>query len=78
MGRFKAGDIVARKSYGFDIFFKVADVCVSKEGKENIITLKGISYRVEADAPESDLVLQSKQSVKEYRKKCYMAAEGKA
>jgi len=78
MGRLKIGDIVARKSYGFDIFFKVADVYTSKEGEENIVTLKGISYRVEADAPESDLVLQSRQSVKEYRKKTCMTAEKKA
>ena len=40
MANFKIGDIVARKSYGYDIFFKVVDI--KDNGKENIITLKGI------------------------------------
>lgn len=63
MGIFKLGDIVARKSYGYDILFKVVDV--KKSGKEDIITLKGIAYRIQADAPESDLVLQTGQRVSE-------------
>ena len=58
MGELMVGDIVARKSYGKDIFFKVVDI--KDNGKENIATLKGITYRIEADAPESDLVVQTK------------------
>lgn len=58
MGKLQVGDIVARKSYGKDIFFKVTDI--KNNGKEAIVTLKGITYRLEADAPESDLVVQTK------------------
>ncbi|MCX7843302.1 MAG: hypothetical protein N2489_09560 [Clostridia bacterium] len=59
MGKFKIGDIVARKSYGCDILFKVTEM--RRVGEENIAVLKGIDYRIEADAPETDLVLQSKE-----------------
>lgn len=73
MGELKIGDIVARKSYGYDIFFKVADI--SNIGGERVITLKGISYRIEADAPESDLEIQPDSKVREYRDKCYRMVE---
>lgn len=63
MGRIKVGDIVARKSYGYDILFKVVDV--KNNGKENVVTLKGITYRIQADAPESDLIPQSEQRISE-------------
>ncbi|MGE5615037.1 MAG: sporulation peptidase YabG [Bacillota bacterium] len=74
MSELKIGDIVARKSYGYDIFFKVVDISEDKKG-ERIITLKGISYRIEADAPESDLEIQPENRVREYREKCCRAAE---
>ena len=67
MGNFKIGDIVARKSYGCDILFKI--VGIENNGKEDILTLKGIACRLEADAPECDLVLQSKQNAKEHIRK---------
>ncbi len=51
----KVGDIVARKSYGYDILFKVHDIVVSNDGSR-IICLKGLNYRLLADAPESDIV----------------------
>lgn len=60
----RIGDIVARKSYGSDILFKVVDI--KNEGGEKTIILKGICYRLEADAPESDLVIQSDTYVREY------------
>lgn len=63
MGIFKLGDLVARKSYGYDILFKVVDV--KNSGEEDIIILKGIAYRIQADAPESDLVLQTDQRMSE-------------
>ncbi|NMB95985.1 MAG: sporulation peptidase YabG [Clostridiaceae bacterium] len=73
MENLKIGDIVARKSYGYDIFFKVVDI--NNDGKESIITLKGITYRIQADAPASDLVVQPEAKVREYRNKvdieCY-------
>jgi spore coat assembly protein len=73
MTELKIGDIVARKSYGYDIFFKVVDISENKG--ERIITLKGISYRIEADAPESDLEIQPENRVREYREKSCRAAE---
>ncbi|GAE90901.1 sporulation-specific protease YabG [Acetivibrio straminisolvens JCM 21531] len=60
----KIGDIVARKSYGSDILFKVVDIKYEKGNK--IVILKGICYRLEADAPETDLVVQSDTCVREY------------
>ncbi|MDD4504707.1 MAG: sporulation peptidase YabG [Clostridiaceae bacterium] len=51
----KIGDIVARKSYGYDILFKVHDIAAGKEGSR-IIFLKGLNYRLFADAPEYDIV----------------------
>lgn len=75
MGELKIGDIVARKSYGYDIFFKVVDI--NDTGEKRLVTLKGISYRIQADAPEDDLVLQPDDRVKEYRNKCMRTAERK-
>jgi len=59
MSILKKGDIVARRSYSFDILFKIVDI--KDEGTDRIATLKGIDCRLEADAPESDLVVQSDQ-----------------
>ena len=75
MANFKIGDIVARKSYGYDIFFKVVDI--KDNGKENIITLKGISYRIQADAPESDLVVQPESKVRAYKEEVYRDCQRK-
>lgn len=51
----KVGDIVARKSYGYDILFKVHDIVTGKDASRTVI-LKGLNYRLLADAPESDIV----------------------
>ncbi len=67
MYRLKIGDIVARKSYGEDVFFKVVDIRDSGDCK--IATLKALNYRLEADAPENDLVPQSREKVTKYRDK---------
>ncbi|NJD01780.1 MAG: sporulation peptidase YabG [Ruminiclostridium sp.] len=74
MSGLRIGDIVARKSYGCDVFFKIVDIKKNR-GNQDILTIKGISYRIEADAPEDDLELQPEQKVREYRDKCCMAAE---
>ncbi len=60
----KVGDIVARKSYGFDILFKVTDI--RNNGKEDVFILKGIAYRIQADAPECDLELQPECRINEH------------
>lgn len=51
----KVGDIVARKSYGYDILFKVHDIVVGNDGSRTI-RLKGLNYRLFADAPEADII----------------------
>ncbi len=76
MGGLKIGDIVARRSYGYDIFFKVVNI--TNNGSDRIATLKGISYRIEADAPESDLLVQPEQKVREYRDRCCLVAQTRA
>lgn len=73
MGEFKVGDIVARKSYGYDVFFKIINITQTEGG--NIVTLKGISYRIEADAPEDDLEIQTDSKVREYRERSFRMAE---
>lgn len=50
----KIGDIVVRKSYGGDVYFKVLDI-VDKGEFESMVLLKGIDHRLIADAPASDL-----------------------
>lgn len=50
--QFKAGDIVARKSYGGDVHFQI----VSINQDLGMAELKGVDMRLWADAPLSDLV----------------------
>ena len=52
----KVGDIVARKSYNKDIVFKITDIIVDQNGKK-IAILKGVAFRIIADAELSDLEL---------------------
>jgi spore coat assembly protein len=75
MNNLKVGDIVARKSYGGDIYFKVAEI--RHDGKENIATLKGICYRIQADAPESDLMLINDQRVRDHKMRADLAVSRK-
>lgn len=50
----KKGDIVGRISYGKDILFYVERIIKTKNGKAYCI-LRGVKYRIEADAPIEDL-----------------------
>jgi spore coat assemly protein len=63
MSNLKVGDIVARKSYSLDILFKVAEIVGT--GDNRTVILKGLDYRLQADAPESDLIVQPEQRVQE-------------
>jgi spore coat assembly protein len=54
MEELKVGDIVVRKSYGGDVYFKITDVIKMSE-KESLMLLKGVDHRLIADAPASDL-----------------------
>lgn len=50
---FKEGDIVGRKSYGSDILFSI-----TKVNRDHVL-LKGLDYRLLADAPLDDLLFPS-------------------
>lgn len=67
MSEVKVGDIVSRKSYGHDLKFKVVEVIKNKSGNRNLV-LKGIDFRIEADAPEDDLDVVSEDQVEHSRK----------
>lgn len=56
MYKVKKGDIVGRISYGKDILFRVQRI-IHKSNGEKIAILKGMTIRIEADAPISDLVI---------------------
>lgn len=48
------GDIVVRKSYGGDVYFRIIDI-IDKGDMESMVLLKGLDHRLIADAPASDL-----------------------
>jgi spore coat assembly protein len=50
---FKIGDLVVRKSHGGDIIFKIAEI-YDEDGK-TVCCLKGLHYRLLADAPMEDI-----------------------
>lgn len=58
---FKTGDIVGRKSYGLDILFTIINI------NEKGALLKGVGYRLLADAPLEDLDRPSAEKLKEYK-----------
>ncbi|MDK2820656.1 MAG: spore coat assemly protein [Clostridia bacterium] len=62
----KPGDVVARKSHGKDIFFKVKSLIVTENGTSKAI-LRGLDVRLIADAPCDDLELQPAQEILRYR-----------
>ena len=47
---FNIGDIVTRKSYHNDTFFEIIDIT------DDVVTLKGVNIRLEADSDICDLV----------------------
>ena len=49
MDNFKAGDIVARRSYGYDILFKIDSI------ESDMANLVGMTVRIVADSPIYDL-----------------------
>ena len=61
------GDIVARKSYNRDIFFKVVDLVENGTGKTSA-KLRGLDVRLMADSPVDDLIKVGSDHLKEYRK----------
>lgn len=61
MNNIKKGDIVGRKSYNKDIYFKVKNIINTAEGKIAILT--GIIERVEADSNIDDLEIIEKEEL---------------
>lgn len=61
------GDIVARKSYNHDIFFKVVDLIKTGSG-ETSAKLRGLDVRLMADSPVDDLIKVGSDHLREYRK----------
>ncbi len=57
MDDLKVGDIVARKSYGGDVFFRIENIVKRNDGKK-VYSLRGLLYRIEADSSEDDLIMQ--------------------
>lgn len=55
MSTLRTGDVVARKSHGGDLFFKITEKKTNEKGDE-VFILRGIQYRLEADAEIDDLV----------------------
>lgn len=54
MEEYRIGDIVVRKSYGGDVYFRIVQINRKAEGHVNYI-LKGTNLRLIADAPEMDI-----------------------
>ena len=61
------GDVVARKSYNKDIFFIVSQIINLNDGS-SIAILKGMTKRIEADAPIIDLEKITGDTLKEKEK----------
>jgi len=66
LNHIKPGDIVARKKYGGDIFFKVKSLIITDTGEMTAI-LRGLDVRLVADAPLEDLEPQPAEEVLRYR-----------
>lgn len=62
----ETGDIVTRKSYGGDIYFRVDSIEGSYGNKTAV--LRGLFYRLYADAPLHDLEKKNTVEVNTYRK----------
>lgn len=60
----KVGDIVARKSYNKDIVFKITDIVIDENG-DKLAILKGIAFRIIADAYLNDLELLKPPDIRE-------------
>lgn len=66
MTEFAKGDLVARKSYGQDVIFKIHKIFRSNEGKD-CADLKGLGVRLLADAPLEDLTKMSADEITKFK-----------
>ena len=67
----KECDVVARVSYGCDIFFKVCKLFVGEDGKQ-YAQLKGLDLRLQATAPIEDLEKVDSVKVSQYCHNCQL------
>ncbi|MEW6541673.1 MAG: sporulation peptidase YabG [Bacillota bacterium] len=67
MSDIRAGDIVGRRSYGLDLYFKVVEI-YTLDGRD-YAHLRGVDMRLFADAPVLDLEKISADKVAEYWRK---------
>lgn len=58
----KKGYVVARKSYGKDVIF-VIDKIIKRRGRTDFAILNGLTIRIKADAPVSDLEIVSREEI---------------
>lgn len=65
---FKIGDIVARRSYNNDIYFKIESITKTDSG-EQLARLRGLDVRLYADSPLNDLIEVTSDLIREYRNK---------
>ncbi len=65
MSDIKPGDVVCRKSYGSDIFFKVKKI--KDNDKKKVAIIKGLDVRLIADAPLDDLEKKNAEEILEFR-----------
>lgn len=77
MAKFNIGDIVVRKSYGEDIYFTITGIREGKSQKLEYV-LKGVFYRIEADAYEEDLLKEDVRNVELNLKMEFMRAKKNA
>jgi spore coat assemly protein len=73
MNNLKIGDIVARKSYGGDVHFRITDI-VNKNDGTKIYVLSGLLYRIIADSLEGDLVKQNLRRVHQHMQRSLLQA----
>lgn len=65
MRKIKKGDIVGRTSYDKDILFVVERIIKTKERGE-IVILKGLTIRIQADSPIEDLEIIEQRRIEEH------------
>ncbi len=71
MAKIEVGDIVGRKSYKMDLYFKVREIRKSPDGKHTAL-LHGLDVRLCCDAPLDDLEKVSSEKVAEHWRKVMM------
>lgn len=73
MSAFNIGDIVTRKSYGGDIYFRIAGIASRNDGAK-IYELRGLLYRIFADSHLEDLVRQNPRLVRQHMQRSLISA----